>query len=212
MKRIIICQSVVRCQCCLGLTDSRPCPPPFFGNILHYHIVFSLISLCVRPKTTPRLRKQVCFPFCSLSQLHNGVRRAVLPPSSFIYWRHKQSTPHHLSSWVLRPMVFIVCGICWSYKVRGRESEVPLSFSIYWRHKQHQQSTVNTTLQSWVLHQSRAFLACVCNIDELSENIPSIVLQQSTLSWYFCVECGTKSEKRGYCKVNKSIFHVDSIL
>ena len=134
--------------------------PPSLRTFYIITLFFSLISLCVRPKTTPRLRKQVCFPFCSLSQLHNGVRRAVLPPSSFIYWRHKQSTPH-LSSWVLRPMVFIVCGICWSYKVRGRESEVPLSFSIYWRHKQHQQSTVNTTLQSWVLHQSHAFLACV---------------------------------------------------
>ena len=178
MKRIIICQSVVRRQCCLGLTDSRPCPPPFFWNILHYHLVFSLISLCVRPKTTPRLRKQVCFPFCSLSQLHNGVRRAVLPPSSFIYWRHKQSTPHHLSSWVLQSLVFIVCGICGSYKVRGRESEVPLSFSIYWRHKQHQQSTVNNTLQSWVLHQSQAFLACVILMNLVRTLLPSFYNSQ----------------------------------
>ena len=158
MKGIIICQSVVRRQCCLGLTDSRP---PFFGNILHYHLVFfSNLSLC-STKDDPKAEKASLLSFLlafSIAQRSPSSSSA----SIFFYILTSQTVnTHHLSSWVLRPMVFIVCGICWSYKVRGRESEVPLSFSIYWRHKQHQQSTVNNTLQSWVLHQSHAFLACV---------------------------------------------------
>ena len=60
MKGIIICQSVVRRQCCLGLTDSRP---PFFGNILHYHLVFfSNLSLC-STKDDPKAEKASLLSF-----------------------------------------------------------------------------------------------------------------------------------------------------
>ena len=55
--------------------------------------------------------------------------------------------------------------------------------------------TVNSQHHSSVLSStSISSLSCVCNIDELSENIPSIFLRQSTLSWYFCVEPKMKRE------------------
>ena len=156
-----------------------------------YHLVFSLISLCVRPKTTPRLRKQVCFPFCSLSQLHNGVRRAVLPPSSFIYWRHKQSTPPEFLSSSISGLYCM-----WNMLILQSERERKWSAFIVFNILTSQTTpTVNSQQHSSVLSStSISRLSCVCNIDELSENIPSIFLQQSTLSWYFCVEPKMKRE------------------
>ena len=177
MKRKVICQSVVRRQCCLGLTDSRPCPTPPSLGTFYIITLFFLQSLFVFDQRRPQgwESKSAFLSARFLNCTTESVEQFCL---HLLLYTDVTNSQHHLSSWVLQSLVFIACGIGWSYKVRGRESEVPLSFSIYWRHKQHQQSTVNNTLQSWVLHQSHAFLARVILFNLVRTFLPSFYNSQ----------------------------------
>ena len=192
MKRIIICQSVVRCQCCLGLTDSRPCPTPPSLGTFYIITLFFLQSLFVFDQRRPQgwESKSAFLSARFLSCTTESVEQFCL---HLLLYTDVTNSQHHLSSWVLQFMVFLVCEICRNLQSeRERKWSAFIVFNIL---TSQTTPTVNSQHHSSILSStSISRLSCVCNIAQLSENIPSIFLQQSSLSWYFCVEPKVKRE------------------